>query len=139
VVNFALDSARQYRLFDCKLCPGRGTDQEIGGVGARMARWQVCRSCDFWLTCLGYMVLGDQDPDGRRVLRIAGRHYMTWNDEQGRPPEIGYTSPQVRLYVLLDDPAGTVHTAHWLWLMGTIPDRFRDQLPDSAAFVEAAT
>ncbi|WP_371100711.1 hypothetical protein [Streptomyces sp. PU_AKi4] len=50
---------------------------EIAGVGERMARWRVCRSCDFWLTCLGYRALGDQDPDGRRVLRADGRHYMT--------------------------------------------------------------
>ncbi len=57
--------------------PRKGAAVEIAGVGERMARWRVCRSCDFWLTCLGYRALGDQDPDGRRVLRADGRHYMT--------------------------------------------------------------
>lgn len=28
-------------------------------------QWQVRRSCDFWLTCLGY-----KDGDARRVLRV---------------------------------------------------------------------
>jgi hypothetical protein len=70
-------------VFDCKLCPGKGSAAEIAGMGERMARWRVCRSCDFWLTCVGYRALGDQDPDGRRVLRVDGRHYMTWTEEQG--------------------------------------------------------
>ncbi|MFI9726272.1 hypothetical protein [Streptomyces sp. NPDC052092] len=85
-------------VFDCQLCPGRGTDVE---VGERLVRWKVCRSCDFWLTCVGYRVLGDQDPDGRRVLRVAGRHYMMWTERQGCPPEIGYTSRSDRPYALL--------------------------------------
>lgn len=123
----------RYEVFDCKLCPGKGTAAEIAGVGERMARWRVCRSCDFWLTCVGYRMLGDQDPDGRRVLRVGGRHYMTWTDEQGRPPETGHTSRADRPYHLLEDEI--VRNARWLWLMGSIPDRFREQLPDNAAFL----
>ncbi|MGX5186245.1 hypothetical protein ACWKT5_26575 [Streptomyces avermitilis] len=128
----------KYELFQCKLCPCKGTNQQIRGVGARMAAYRVCSSCDFWLTCLGYMMLGDQDPDGRRVLRIDGRHYLTWTQEQGFPPEIGYAGAETRRYILLDDPAGTVHTTHLLWLMGTIPEAFRDRMPDNAAFAPAA-
>jgi hypothetical protein len=123
----------RYEVFDCKLCPGKGSAAEVAGVGERMARWRVCRSCDFWLTCAGYRALGDQDPDGRRVLRVDGRHYMTWTDEQERPPETGYTSRADRPYVLLEDEI--VRSARWLWLMGTIPDRFREQLPDNARFL----
>ncbi|MGW4149292.1 hypothetical protein [Streptomyces albogriseolus] len=120
-------------VFDCKLCPGRGTDAEVGGVGERLVRWKVCRSCDFWLTCMGYRALGDQDPDGRRVLRVAGRHYMTWTEEQGCPPEIGHTSRSDRPYLLLEDEI--VRNARWLWLMGSIPERFREQLLDNARFL----
>ncbi len=72
-------------VFQCKLCPNKGTDREIRGVGARMAAYRVCSSCDFWLMCLGYSMLGDQDPDGRRALRIDGIHYLTWTAEQGFP------------------------------------------------------
>ncbi|KES02993.1 hypothetical protein BU52_32930 [Streptomyces toyocaensis] len=116
-------------LFDCKLCPGRGTDAEVGGVGERLVRWKVCRSCDFWLTCVGYRALGDQDSDGRRVLRVAGRHYMTWTEKQGCPPEIGYTSRSDLPYFLLEDEI--VRNARWLWLMGSIPERFRERLPET--------
>ncbi|WP_133169107.1 hypothetical protein [Streptomyces sp. DH-12] len=123
----------RHQVFDCKLCPGKGSTAEIAGVGEWMARWQVCRSCDFWLTCLGYRALGDQDPDGRRVLRIDGRHYMTWTEEQGRPPGTGCTSRVDRPYVLLEDEI--VRSARWLWLMGTIPARFREQLRDNARFL----
>ncbi|MEV8391790.1 MULTISPECIES: hypothetical protein [unclassified Streptomyces] len=83
-------------------------------------------------------MLGDQDPDGRRVLRIDGRHYLAWTESQGFPPEIGYTGVDVRHYVLLDDPAGTVHTTDRLWLMGDIPETFRDRMPDNAVFAPAA-
>ncbi|MFI0742768.1 hypothetical protein ACH4PU_32505 [Streptomyces sp. NPDC021100] len=109
--------------------------QQAAGADLRMVTYQVCRSCDFWLTCLGYMMLGDQDPDGRRVLRIDGRHYLTWTEDQGLPPEIGYAGPWVLHYTYLDDPTGTVHTTREIWLMGTIPDLYRERMPDNAAFV----
>ncbi|MGW4503676.1 hypothetical protein ACWENO_03460 [Streptomyces sp. NPDC004436] len=121
--------------FQCKLCPNKGTNQQIRGVGARMAAYRVCSSCDWWLTCLGYAMLGDRDPDGRRVLRVAGRHYLTWTEEQGFPPEIGYAGRSGLRFRLLDDPTGMVHVAPSLWLMGTIPAGFRGRLPDNAAFV----
>ncbi|MET9779233.1 hypothetical protein ABZ023_34155 [Streptomyces sp. NPDC006367] len=123
----------RYEVFDCKLCPGRGSDAEVGGVGARMLRWKVCRQCDFWLTCVGYRALGDQDPDGRRVLRAGGRHYMTWTEEQGCPPEIRFNCRADRPYLLLEDEI--VRVARFLWLMGSIPDRFRERLPDNARFL----
>ncbi|WP_030460627.1 hypothetical protein [Kitasatospora sp. NRRL B-11411] len=122
-------------MFQCKLCPNKGTNRQIRGVGTRMAAYRVCGSCDWWLTCLGYAMLGDQDPDGRRVLRVAGRHYLTWTEEQGFPPEIGYAGESGLQYRFLHDPTGTVHVAPWLWLMGTIPEGFREQMPDNAAFV----
>lgn len=123
-------------VFDCKLCPLKGTNRQIRGVGTRCAAYHVCASCDFWLTCLGYMHLGDQDPDGRRVLRVAGRHYLTWTQEQGIPPEIGYGSSSApRRYRLLDDPF-TVHETRLIWLMGTIPSPFRAQMPDNAIFID---
>ncbi|WP_158071140.1 hypothetical protein [Streptomyces sp. CB03234] len=125
-------------MFQCKLCPSKGNNQEIRGVGTRMAAYRVCSSCDFWLTCWGYAMLGDRDPDGRRVLRIGGRHYLTWTEEQGFPPEIGYAGVEVRHYVLLNDPTGAVHATHRLWLMGTIPESFRDRMPDNAVFVTEA-
>lgn len=93
----------------------------------------AARGVFVWLTCVGYRMLGDQDPDGRRVLRVDGRHYMTWTDEQGRPPETGHTSRADRPYHLLEDEI--VRNARRLWLMGSIPDRFREQLPDNAAFL----
>ncbi|MGX2994905.1 hypothetical protein JNUCC64_11495 [Streptomyces sp. JNUCC 64] len=128
-------TAQIRHAFTCKLCPDTGTNQQIRGVGARMAAYRVCGSCDWWLTCLGYAMLGDQDPDGRLVLRVAGRHYLAWTDEQGFPAEIGYAGRTERRYTLLDDPTGTVHVAPWLWLMGTIPETFRDLMPDNAVFV----
>lgn len=106
------------------------------GVGARCAAYRVCSSCDAWLTCVGYRFLGDQDPDGRRVLRIDGRHYLSWSEEQGFPPEIGYVGLEVHHYALLDDP-GTVHSTERLWLMGSIPAAFRGRLPDNAVFAAA--
>ncbi|MET7814221.1 hypothetical protein ABZT26_25660 [Streptomyces sp. NPDC005395] len=127
------DPPKQYEVFDCKLCPGKGTDAQVGGVGERLLRWKVCGECDFWLTCLGYRMLGDQDPHGRRVLRIAGRHYMTWTKEQGCPPESGFNYRTDRPYFLLEDEI--VRVAHYLWLMGDIPARFREQLPDNARFL----
>ncbi|MFE4263312.1 hypothetical protein [Streptomyces sp. NPDC056883] len=127
---------KRYKVFDCKLCPGKGTDRQIRGVGARCAAYRVCSSCDAWLTCVGYRFLGDQDPDGRRALRIDGRHYLSWSKEQGFPPEIGHVGLEVHHYALLDDPA-TVHSTERLWLMGSIPDAFRGRLPDNAVFAPA--
>ncbi|MFD7957267.1 hypothetical protein ACFV4X_27730 [Streptomyces ardesiacus] len=125
---------KEIERFDCKLCPGRATDAAGGGVGQRLLRWKVCRECDFWLTCTGYRMLGDQDPDGRRVLRVAGRHYLTWTAEQGCPPETGFSCRADRRYYLLEDEI--VRVAPYLWLMGDIPDRFRERLPDNARFLE---
>ncbi|MEU5547273.1 hypothetical protein AB0G85_33675 [Streptomyces sioyaensis] len=92
----------QSAVFHCKLCPNKGTDREIRGVGARMAAYRVCSSCDFWLMCLG--------------TRCSA----------------------TKTYVLLDDPTGTVHVTRRLWLMGTIPDAFRDRMPDNAVFAPPA-
>ncbi|MEU1311034.1 hypothetical protein ABZ419_19390 [Streptomyces cinnamoneus] len=125
----------RYKVFPCKLCPDKGTDRQIRGVGARMAAYEVCSSCDFWLTCLGYMMLGDQDPDGRHALRIDGRHYLAWTEEQGLPPEIGYAGAELHHYVLLDNPTGVVHRTRGIWLMGTIPAPYRERMPDNAIFV----
>ncbi|MFJ6862438.1 hypothetical protein [Streptomyces werraensis] len=58
---------------------------------------------------------------------------MTWTEKQGCPPEIGYTSRSDRPYLLLEDEV--VRNARWLWLMGSIPERFREQLPDNARFL----
>lgn len=127
----------RHEVFACKLCPCNGTNRQIRGVGERMAAYRVCSSCDFWLTCLGYVMLGDQDPDGRRVLRIDGRHYLTWTEAQGFPPEIGYAPVEAWHYILLNDPQGTVHATHRFWLMGTIPDAFADRMPDNATFAPA--
>ncbi|WP_159030060.1 hypothetical protein [Kitasatospora albolonga] len=83
-------------------------------------------------------MLGDQDPDGRRALRIDGVHYLSWTEEQGFPPEIGYVGNTEHRYILLTDPAGTVHVTHRLWLMGTIPEKLRTRMPDNAVFAPPA-
>lgn len=129
-------------LFQCKLCPNKGSERYINGVGARCKAYNVCHSCDFWLTVLGYVHMGYVDNDDQRILVIGGDCYTVRANE----PERGHQSErgkgfggQVRKYVLLDDPTETVMASNNTWMMGTVPEHFRDLIEDNARYGDKAT
>lgn len=130
-------------LFQCKLCPNKGSERYINGVGARCKAYNVCHSCDFWLTVLGYVHMGYVDCDDNRILVIDGNCYTVLEEGTIVPEDYGKRgtgfSGQARTYVLFDDPTETVMVSRNTWMMGTVPREFRDLIEDNARYGDQFT
>jgi len=83
-----------------------------------------CFDCSFWLRKTDYT----EDLADRRVV-VDGEHYMI-SVETG-PGFRGFGGKQFIIQFF----DGRIITTNDLWHQGTIPDRFREMLPDNAVFL----
>lgn len=90
-------------------------------------RRQVCFNCDFWLEKVRWAT----DPPAKYAGRIAvvgGRHWVVGSRATGDKSHMGCGGREVT--VRWHD--GRVTSTNNLWGQGTIPEHFRDRLPDTA-------
>lgn len=107
-------------VVDCRECGKRK------GVNTlekdRLLAVQLCFTCDFWR---GYERVKD-DP---RVVRVGGDHYFVEPDSTSWPLGFGGRRWSVEFF------DGRRVVTKNLWHQGTIPEHFRERLPDNARFV----
>ena len=108
----------------CRECGNTST--ETSGDLTRLAAEQLCFTCDFWL---GYVARRDE----ANVVRLGGRHYIL-GDENASPTMRGSYG---RRHLIRFSDGRTAETGN-LWHQGTIPDHFRDRLPDNAVAMKEA-
>lgn len=127
--------------FQCKLCPKVVSERYIGHLGERSKAYNVCHSCDGWLTILGYVCMGYVDCDDNRILVIEGDVYVVKPNEPERESSDrskGFGG-QRRSYVLFDDPTETVLVSNNTWMLGEVPKHFRALIEDNARYGDKFT
>lgn len=98
---------------NCKVCKGEIKTQGFyAELRERLEKTGVCFSCDTWVSHW-------QDRNNPEVVRIDGNHYMMVNDGSG--------------FELTFRRNGKLITSN-VWHQGTIPEVFRNALPDNAHY-----
>jgi hypothetical protein len=111
--------------FICKECGAEEIPSRWHN-GKRLARRQFCYTCDYWLHSV--------PPNGQTIMRADGEVYEILPDlPQGKPGMRGYGGREFRFKKL---ETGEVTVSHNVWHRGTVPERFRDRLPDDARILK---
>ncbi|MBU1387812.1 MAG: hypothetical protein KKE62_06345 [Proteobacteria bacterium] len=84
-----------------------------------------CFDCSFWMEKIEMSA----EDENRRVI-VNGQHYRIGNDDAGIYRGFGGR----KFNILFHD--GRVIETNNLWHQGTIPNRFREMLPDNAIFLQ---
>lgn len=82
-----------------------------------------CFSCTFWQEYV-------EDKDNPRIARVDGKHYFVNKSKGGDTRFNGFGGSKFK--VRWND--GREEESNDVWHQGTIPDRFRQDLPDNATF-----
>jgi len=89
-----------------------------------LTKYQLCFNCNFWREKI---VIKDRP----KVARIGGNHYLIGMENE--PPLMFRGFGGDKFTILFND--GQEVTTTNLWHQGTIPEHFKDRLPDNAKFV----
>lgn len=114
-------SAQPSDAFDCRVC-GEPANLNYFHWKHLVAR-HLCHGCDYWTNHV-------ENRDSKLSVRVDGCHYLIGPEHVG-PIGRGYAG---RGFVVAFHDGRRVTTTN-LWGQGTIPDRWRAQLPDNAVFV----
>ena len=93
-------------------------------VRSELIKGNICHNCHFWMEKVQWEI--DKNPN---VVRVDGWHNLITPDDPSAPFQ-GYGG---REFVIKFNDGREV-ISHNLWHQGTIPDHFRDRLPDNAIF-----
>lgn len=113
-------------MHKCKIC---GAPQNLDSFDQRaiitkkMANEQLCFNCAFWKDKV------DNPVPGREI--IDGCHYTFHPWIENRHGFMGHAGQSY--YILHND--GTVLRSNNVWFQGTIPERFKAMLPDTAKII----
>lgn len=88
----------------------------------------VCKECDFWQSIIEHQ----KDP---QAVVVDGRFYSIHPEDSEIPEEERGFGGQSFWIQFLQGEREKVWTTN-LWCLGSIPTRFRDQLPDNAVFLK---
>lgn len=111
-------------IVDCRECGQKRQCNYFPDVQERLIRTSTCFSCDHWLA----MVRFKDDP---ATVRVMGKHYMDGGNTSSPSRMNGFGGSVFR--VKFHD--GRCLETNNLWHQGTIPDHFKERLPDNAIFV----
>ena len=132
-LNFGDDEARCRGKFEemlahgpCVECGGVRYVDFVATMKARLLESGLCSTCDHWTM----LHAKREDP---RVAVIEGQHYMIERDLSPRTPRHCAGFGGSKHTIRFND--GREVVTHNLWAQGTIPDHFRERLPDTAIFV----
>jgi len=109
----------------CRICGKQETGNWYDKLAQKLIDEKLCFSCEFWQ---GYV----QKKDNPLIARIDGKHYCIKRDETSPAHLRGFSG---RKFIIEFFDGRTVTTTN-LWHQGTIPERFREELPDNARFIK---
>ena len=110
----------------CKSCSCLvRVNQYVEDVKQKLARQQLCHSCDFWYEKIGMK----DDPS----VAIIGGIFYTVAAERRNVPKSALGHGGRKLSIQWHNGRSTVTTN--LWSCGAIPELFKDRLKDNAVFV----
>jgi hypothetical protein len=89
----------------------------------KMNRLSLCFHCNFWQEYV-------EQKDNPRYHRIKGTHYVVSPETNGPDNWKGYSG---RKFII--KRGEEIITTTNLWCQGTIPDHFKDRLPDTSEFL----
>ncbi len=108
----------------CKECGKREDKDRVKSEAEKLEKHQLCFKCNFWREKV-------TKKDKPRVTRINGNHYAIGQEEYSSWAEFrGFGG---RKFVILFNDGRKVETTN-LWHQGTIPEHFKERLPDNAKF-----
>jgi hypothetical protein len=109
----------------CVECGGLVKSSWIEPTKARVIETNTCFNCLIWLDWI-------PKKDNPSIVRIKGSHYWIEPDKPKNTSFLGFGGAAFR--IKFND--GRIITTHNLWHQGTIPERFRERLPDNAVFIK---
>ena len=113
--------------FICKEC-GEKVESEkwCKSFAEKIEKEHLCFHCDFWMEKV-------ELKDRPNSVRVNGNAYWLEPDRsEGYRGFLGFGGAEFR--IKFND--GRYVVSHNLWHNGTVPERFRDRLPDNAEFVK---
>ena len=117
--------------YTCKECRIEVTDKDLcyfDSVVKELIEHQLCFNCDFWYSKLNIK-------DNPKSVRVEGvQYYIGDEDKSPNCPSscMGYSG---RLFIIIFKDNRRIETRS-LWCNGTIPERFKNRLPDNAIFIK---
>ena len=110
----------------CKECGKASANEWMEPTKSRLAKLSLCFSCGFWQEWVDRAAAGDPN-----IVRVNGNHWHI-GDENDRGGFRGCGG--ARWVIRFHDGREVVSTN--LWNQSTIPEHFRERLPDNAVFAE---
>lgn len=109
-------------MLRCVECRGK-VDHEgyVEKIAKDMKRNCLCYKCRFWNELIKIR-------DEPNVVRVDGKHYMIYDGELDPPGKFGHQRYFIQFF------GGPRIMTVRLRRQGTIPEHFRDRLPDNARF-----
>lgn len=120
----AMEACANKELCSCCGLPTDVADfDQRASITILMRKQRLCFTCAFWMDKI-------KNPlPGREIIN--GSHYVLnqWMSEHSHFQGFGGKA----MYVLKND--GTVRRSNNVWFQGIVPERFKEQLPDTARFI----
>ena len=108
----------------CKICGGIVKSTWSEPLKTEIIKKNICHSCHFWMEKVD--VVNDKN-----IVRIGGEHYTICAESKDAGYFRGFGG---RKFVVLFNDSRKITTTN-LWSQGTIPERFKELLPDNAIFI----
>ena len=112
----------------CTEC-GKDTTWDRSHYQYKQRDQELCFSCDHWAKLLEH--------DRTQCFVVDGEHYQLGGQTEKTPSH--YRGFSGRRFVLQRLATGERTTTVDLWGQGTVPERFRERMPDDAIFVREST
>lgn len=118
------------QMWACVICGGCAHANYLEPTKSRLLASRLCHGCDHW----NGLIAGDAGVNKDRAVVVDGKHYMMSPNTERPHRWSGFGGHE--FHIRFHD--GREATCNNLWCQGTIPERWRDQLPDNAVFVRPA-
>jgi hypothetical protein len=109
---------------NCKECGKTENGNWVTAVTEELRKTQLCFTCDFW-----HNIIKNK---GSNSVIVKGTHYIIGRKPQPKEHK-GLLGHGGALFKIRFFNGREVETNN-LWCQGTVPDRFKDRLPDNAEF-----
>ena len=108
----------------CKECGKREDGDWADSTAEKLEKYQLCFKCNFWRETVVIK-------DSSNVVRIDGRHYIIGKEkEESSSAFKGFGGSK---FVIVFNDGRRIKSTN-LWHQGTIPEHFKERLPDNAKF-----
>lgn len=118
----------------CSICKKEKDSEDFLNERLRICSTE-CFSDNFWNTKVECAENNDKTFDDLPVARINGEHYVLDNEDSINSFR-GCAGQEFFIKFLSGEHKDKVFRTTNLWCQGTIPDEYKDALPDNAEFVE---